>query len=174
MSPNFLIPMLRFFSAVLILTFLSSPTLAFAATQPHTFTTREKERLFRPCKNLDPRKRQRCETRQLKRAEEEWGKSHPTDAFAIYDRFDLGGDHLRARLQEERRVTFQRYWEENRKPLSAFTPEDNLNTRRIPYINTVREERLDCMYVAHGRPRALCFDQQIDRAQKMKLPPELE
>jgi len=163
--------MRRALVSLLIASFSLVPILCSAQQQTaHVFTVSEKERLFRSCKKADPRQRERCETRQLARAQEEWGKSHPTDAFALYDRLDLGKNHLRSSIQTNRRILFERNWSLNRKTFSAFKPVDNLNTRRLPYMNTVREEELNCMYEAHGRPRTLCLEWQRDRAQKMKAP----
>lgn len=164
-------PMRRALVFLLTVSFILAPALSFAQQKTtHVFTASEKERLFRSCKKADPRQRERCETRQIARAQEEWGKSHPTDAFALYDRLDLGKNHLRSNLQTNRRILFERHWSLNRKTFSEFEPVDNFNTRRLPYMNTVREEELNCMYEPHGRPRTLCLEWQKDRAQKMKAP----
>jgi hypothetical protein len=156
-------------SLLLVLGCLLPPAPCGALEQTRrTFTEREKERITRLCMDYtDPRERNRCEVHQLTRAEQEWGKSHPIDAYALYDRLDLGGYHLRNRVQTERLNAFREYWSAQRRTYSQFEPSKDINTTRLPYVNTVREERLDCMYVAHGRPRTLCLEWQKDRAQKM-------
>lgn len=167
-------PMLRFFARLALSTLLFSlvsPALAF--TQPTTkeFTGKEKERILLPCRNTSADRRVRCEVKELKRAQLEWGKSSPMDAYAVYDWLDLGGQRLRDRLQQERSTSFQQYWEDTRRVYSDFEPTDDINTQRLPYVNRVRESRLDCMYVQHGRARTLCFDKQVDLSQKMMHTP---
>jgi len=148
------------------------PVHAIAPLHKKEFTEREKERILLPCKKVTADRRIRCEVKELKRAEAEWGRSSPLEAFAVYDRMDLGGNHLRNRLQQERLQSFNAHWSNTRKVYSEFEPTDDLNTQRLPYVNAVRESRLDCMYVQHGRARALCFDKQVDVSQKMmKTPP---
>ncbi|MDD5103716.1 MAG: hypothetical protein PHX93_04930 [Candidatus Peribacteraceae bacterium] len=144
---------------------------AIAPLPVKEFTEREKERILLPCKRATPDRRIRCEVRELKRAEAEWGKSNPVDAYAVYDWMDLGGQHLRDRLQQERADAFTEHWDRTRKVYSQFEPTDDINTQRLPYVNAIRESRLDCMYVQHGRARAKCFDIQIDTAQKMMRTP---
>lgn len=164
----------RFFLRALLLccTFLvAAEAWAVAPLPKKEFTDREKERILLPCKRVSPDRRIRCEVKELKRAEAEWGKSNPVDAFAVYNWMDLGGAHLRDRLQQERLDSFTRHWEQTRKVYSQFTPTDDINTQRLPYVNRVRESRLDCMYAQHGRTRARCFDTQIDVSQKMMRTP---
>lgn len=144
---------------------------AIAPLPKKEFTAREKERILQPCKKVSADRRIRCEVRELKRAEAEWGKSNPVDAFAVYNWLDLGGQHLRNRLQQERADAFSEHWENTRKVYSAFEPTNDINTQRLPYVNPIRESRLDCMYVQHGRARAKCFDIQIDVSQKMMRTP---
>lgn len=166
--------MLRFFSrlALLFVLFsLASPALALTEPAPKEFTEKEKERILRPCKNVSADRRIRCEVRELKRAQAEWGKSTPVNAYAVYDWLDLGGAHRRSALQKARHTAFDQYWANTRRVYSAFEPTDDINTQRLPYVNNVRESRLDCMYVQHGRARALCFDKQIDVSQKMMRTP---
>ncbi|MDD4286757.1 MAG: hypothetical protein PHO20_01315 [Candidatus Peribacteraceae bacterium] len=152
--------------------FTATPAWAIAPLPKKEFTEREKERILLPCKRASPDRRIRCEVRELKRAEAEWGKSNPTDAYAVYDWMDLGGQHLRDRLQQERVDAFTEHWEQTRKVYSQFTPTDDVNTQRLPYVNAIRESRLDCMYVQHGRARAKCFDIQIDVSQRMMRTPQ--
>lgn len=155
----------------LLLLLAATPGYAVAPTPKKVFTEREKERILLPCKRATEDRRIRCEVRELKRAEAEWGKSNPVDAFAVYDWMDLGGHHLRNRLQQERLQSFADHWEDSRKVYSEFTPTTDVNTERLPYVNAIRESRLDCMYAQHGRTRARCFDLQVDTAQKMMRTP---
>lgn len=147
------------------------PVWAIEPLPKKQFTEKEKERILLPCKRVSADRRIRCEVKELKRAELEWGKSSPVDAYAVYDWLDLGGNHLRARLQQERHAQFAEHWGQNRRVYSAFEPTSDINTQRLPYVNRVRESRLDCMYVQHGRARARCFDRQVDAAQKMMYTP---
>ncbi len=147
------------------------PARAVAPLPKKEFTEREKERILLPCKRASPDRRIRCEVRELKRAEAEWGKSNPVNAFAVYDWLDLGGQHLRDRLQQERADAFAEHWEQTRKVYSEFTPTRDVNTQRLPYVNAIRESRLDCMYAQHGRTRTKCFDIQVDVSQKMMRTP---
>ncbi|MDD5040888.1 MAG: hypothetical protein PHX87_01925 [Candidatus Peribacteraceae bacterium] len=149
---------------------LASPALAADPPMRLPFTEQQKERILKPCLSVPANNRPRCEARAMRNAELEWSRAFPGDAYAVYDWMDLGGNHLRARLQNERSTAFQEYWSENRTTFSNFKPTEDINTTRLPYVNRIRESRLDCMYVPHGRPRALCFDQQIDTSQKMMRP----
>lgn len=166
---------MKLWTSRVILLFLllsvATPGLAVVPLPKKVFTDREKERILLPCKRASPDRRIRCEVRELKRAEAEWGKSNPVDAFAVYNWMDLGGQHLRDRLQQERADAFAEHWENTRKVYSAFEPTDDINTQRLPYVNPIRESRLDCMYVQHGRARAKCFDVQIDVSQRMMRTP---
>lgn len=154
-----------------ILLSAATPGQAIEKLPRKEFTEREKQRILLPCKKVSADRRIRCEVKELKRAEAEWGKSNPINAYAVYDWMDLGGQHLRDRLQEERLQSFSAHWEQTRKVYSRFTPTDDVNTQRLPYVNPIRESRLDCMYVEHGRARARCFDIQIDVSQKMMRTP---
>jgi len=150
----------------------ATPTWAIAPIPKKEFTEEEKARILLPCKRVGPDRRIRCEVKELKRAGAERGNSSPVDAFTVYNSMDLGGAHRRNRLQQERLQSFNAHWSKTRKTYSAFEPTNDLNTQRLPYVNAVRESRLDCMYVQHGRARALCFDKQVDVSQKMmKTPP---
>jgi len=166
--------MLRFFfrfTFLSVLFCLATPASALLKTETKEFSEREKERILLPCKRASPDRRIRCEVRELKRAQAEWGKSNPVNAYAVYDWLDLGGQHLRDRLQQERLESFADHVEQTRKVYSEFEPTDDVNTQRLPYVNAIRESRLDCMYVQHGRARAKCFDIQIDVSQKMMRTP---
>lgn len=145
---------------------------AVMETPRKEFTAQEKERILLPCKRATPERRIRCEVQELKRAEAEWGKSKPMNAYEVYDWMDLGGHHLRNRLQQERLQTFSDHWEQTRKVYSAFEPADDVNTQRLPYVNAIRESHLDCMYVRHGRPRTLCLEAHKDASQKMMRTPQ--
>lgn len=167
---------MKLWTSRIVLLFLllsvATPGLAVAPLPKKVFTEREKERILLPCKRASPDRKIRCEVRELKRAEAEWGKSNPVDAYAVYDWLDLGGQHLRDRLQQERLESFAEHWEQTRKVYSAFEPTNDINTQRLSYVNPIRESRLDCMYVQHGRARAKCFDIQIDVSQKMMRTPQ--
>jgi hypothetical protein len=173
-SPQFFPTMPRWITSLallLSLLCLTSPALALEPSEQKEFTEKEKERILLPCKKVGADRRIRCEVRELKRAQLEWGKSRPVNAYDVYDWLDLGGHHLRARLQQERMLKFTQHWQKTRKMYSQFEPTDDVNTRRLPYVNRVRESRLDCMYAQHGRPRARCFDIQVDVSQKMMRTP---
>ena len=83
----------------IVLSFLllsvATPGWAVAPLPRKEFSEREKERILLPCKKVSADRRIRCEVRELKRAEAEWGKSNPINAFAVYDWMDLGGQHRR-------------------------------------------------------------------------------
>lgn len=155
----------------LILLAYSLPALSAAPLREKVFTDREKERILLPCRNVTEDRRIRCEVRELKRAQAEWGKASPADAYAVYDWLDLGGNHLRSRLKQERIARFNAHWSKTRRTYSALEPTEDINTQRLPYVNRVRETRLNCMYARHGRTRAKCFDRQIDVAQRMMRTP---
>jgi len=150
----------------------SAPAQAVAPLPKKEFTEREKERILLPCKRASPDRRIRCEVRELKRAEAEWGKSNPVNAYDVYNWMDLGGQHRRDRLQQEREDRLAAHWQSTRKVYSQFEPTNDINTQRLPYVNRVRESRLDCMYAQHGRTRTKCFDIQVDTAQKMMRTPQ--
>lgn len=155
----------------LLLLMIATPGLAVALVPKKEFSEREQERILLPCRRASPDRKIRCEVRELKRAEAEWGKSNPVNAFAIYDWMDLSGKHRRDRLQKERLDAFAQHWERTRKVYSEFEPTTDVNTKRLPYVNSIRESRLDCMYVQHGRARTRCFDIQVDVSQKMMRTP---
>ena len=160
------------FPSVLILLVLL-PTGALAAGEKNfetDFSISQKAQAMRACVHADSKARERCEARIRKHAVAEWGKSNPDSAFQLYDSLDWGQNHLRYKLQVTRRIENQKYWSANRRTYSELTPTDDVNTERFPYVNTIREERLDCMYVAPGRPRSLCLDRQKDAAHKMQKP----
>jgi len=161
----------RFILPILFLTCLPSLTLAATVKNFETdFSISQKEQAMRACVHADSKARERCEARVKKRAEAEWGKSNPVTAFELYDSLDWGQNHLRYDLQVTRKIENQKYWSQNRRTYSELTPTDDINTQRLPYVNTVRAEQLACMYEPAGRPRALCLDRQKDAAQKMKVP----
>ncbi len=157
--------------ALLLLLFATPGQALMIDTPRKEFTKREKERILLPCKRASADRRIRCEVRELKRAEAEWGMSNPINAYDVYNWMDLGGQQLRNRLQQERLQAFSDHWEESRKVYSEFEPTDDINTQRLPYVNAIRESRLDCMYARHGRTRTLCFDIQIDVSQRMMHSP---
>lgn len=162
---------IRLILAILCIACLPSVTLAATVKNFETdFSITQKEQAMRACVHADTKARERCEARVKKRAEAEWGKSNPVTAFELYDSLDWGKNHLRYDLQVTRKIENQKYWSINRRTFSELTPTDDVNTQRLPYVNTVRAKRLDCMYEPAGRPRALCLDRQKDAAQKMKAP----
>jgi hypothetical protein len=129
-------------------------------------TPEEAAKLFRVCERLDADDQPRCRARQLERSRKEWGLSNPRDAQQLYDSFDLGQFHLRTRLKEERRREFAQS-RRTRTTYRQFQPTDDVNTRRRPYINDLRQRRLDCMLESPGRPRKLCFDKLTGDARKL-------
>lgn len=157
--------------STLLFAFLPTMSLAAGGKNYETdFSIHQKEQVMRACVHEDAKARERCESRVKKRAVAEWGKSNPATAFELYDSLDWGGNHLRYNLQITRKIENQKYWSVNRRTFSELTPTDDVNTKRLPYMNTIRAERLYCMYEPSGRPRALCLDRQKDAAQKMKAP----
>ena len=165
-----LLPHIALLSCILL---TALPVRAADPPQRLPFTGHQKERILKPCASAPAGDRPRCEARAMRNAQEEWSRSFPGDAYAVYDWMDLGGNHLRDRLMAERQAAFREYWRQNRSTYGDFAPTADINTTRLPYVNRVRESRLDCMYVAHGRPRAKCFDTQIDVAQRMmRTPPQ--
>ncbi|MDD4628401.1 MAG: hypothetical protein PHE68_03350 [Candidatus Peribacteraceae bacterium] len=164
----------RLFTPLTFLTFLAFLPCTILAAETKNYendiSVHGKERVMRACVHADSKELERCMQRQKRNATAVWGKSNPVTALNFYDTQDWGMSHLRYRLTTNRLVGNQQYWSINRKTFAEFTPREDINTKRLPYVNTVRQEELECMYVAAGRPRALCLDRQRDAAQKMKAP----
>ncbi len=135
------------------------PSASFAASAPYKGPTAEQAVvLYKPCEKLtENQQKERCKSRQLTK----WYNDNPRlpkNAMDLYNRLDVGGNQLRARLQQERKDAYAED-AKTRKTYSQWEPEDNHNTQKAPYLNDLRQQRLDCMYEAPGRARSRCFDQ---------------
>ncbi|MFH0770124.1 MAG: hypothetical protein V1926_01975 [Candidatus Peregrinibacteria bacterium] len=144
------------------------PTALFAAqTAFPELTADQKTQLFRICQNLGPDKIERCKARQLARAKRTGGMSRPTDAYILYDKkMDRGQGNLREKLRLERKTKYQIEVAKTRKTLGEFTPTEDVNTSRIPYLNDLRSAQLACMKAPPGRQRSTCLKDLNDTFQK--------
>jgi hypothetical protein len=93
--------------------------------------------------------------------------SSPTQAIQLYDRMDLGKQHLRNTVQRQRTVENRREVAVNRKTYSQYTPVQDLNSQKRSYVNELKYARLQCMLEPHGRQRNLCFDRVANTARKL-------
>ncbi|TSC97755.1 MAG: hypothetical protein Greene101449_1106, partial [Candidatus Peregrinibacteria bacterium Greene1014_49] len=87
-------------------------------------------------------------------------------AYDLYDAMDLGQGHLRDRLQEERRQEFRR-GVQDRRTYRQLKPVQNVNTERRPYLNDLKQARLECQLKPHGRQRSICMDEVGNWARKV-------
>lgn len=120
-------------------------------------------RIFRPCTRFDDADQVRCKAREAQKWRQKGTLNLPHKDFEFRDAQDFGQGHLRARLRAERRLHFQKQ-AATRRTYRQFQPTDDPNTRRRPYINDIRAERLRCMLLSPGRPRALCLDALANKA----------
>lgn len=120
----------------------------------------------RTCKRFTEQDNVRCESRE----KQKWWQSlrltkTPRRAYDLYDGLDLGKGHLRERLKEERRQEFRR-GVQDRRTYRQLKPVEDVNTARRPYLNDLKQARLECQLKPPGRQRSLCFDQVGNWARK--------
>lgn len=124
------------------------------------------QRITRTCKKFDNKDNVRCESRE----KQKWWQSlrltrTPRKAYDLYDELDLGQGHLREKLQEERRQEFRR-GVQDRKTYRQLKPSEDVNTERRPYLNELKQKRLECQLKPPGRQRSKCMDEVANWARK--------
>lgn len=156
----------RLLSALLGSAFLLSAVPAFAERDiipPDDVM----QTIKRTCRRFSEQDNIRCESRE----KQKWWQSlrltrTPRKAYDLYDGMDLGQGHLRQRLQEERRQEFRR-GVQDRTTYRQMKPVQNVNTERRPYLNDLKQARLECQLKPPGRQRSMCMDEVGNWARKL-------
>lgn len=123
-------------------------------------------RIKRLCQKFSDQDRIRCESREVKRWQDSKSLMRtPTTDYEFRDKQDFGQNHLRSRVQSEiRRNAFQKA--STRRTYRQLQPTDDVNTRLNPYLNELKQKRLECHLKPPGRQRSMCMDQVAQWARK--------
>lgn len=145
--------------------FLQQFAVPAVTTSTEKTTAAVESQLYRICQNASSDQVDRCKARQRERLLR-GSTNSAVYANEVYDRIDLGQNHLRNTLQE-RRLERAKARAETRKTFRQSPTQQDTSLQPVSYVDYIREGRLKCMLITRARPRSICIDNLNNEARKL-------